>query len=588
MVRMLDRMLMRQLRHDGLLIGAIAGIMVIGVLCFVTMQSAYQNLRRSQRDYYAQCRMGDFWIRVKKAPLRQLESLAKQPGVQAIDARIQSYATVDLDEVEKPLNCTVLSLPDRRRSVTNDIVLRSGSYFTPGRDNEVIVIDQFARARGIRPGQWIHLMLNNRRQPLLVVGTAISSEFTYLLGPGTIVPDPEQYGVFYIKHSFAEGAFDFDDATNEFVGRWAAADSSQRELWMRNLESQLEPYGVITTTHRARQPSHQFLDGEIAGLGVTASVLPSMFLVVAALVLNVLVVRVAKRQRTVVGTLKAIGYTDGQIFMYFVKFGVIVGLAAGIVGSLLGYLAATGMTITYRQYFEFPALDSGFHLYAYLIGIGISLACATAGSLRGAHSMYRLRPAESMRPEPPRRGGAVWMERFTTVWRNLSTPWKLALRSVLRQRFRTATGVFSTAMGATMLTSGFMMVETTHFLIDFQFRDTSQSDVELAFESERGRDALDESAQMVGVDYAEPVFALPCTFVHGSFRYKSAITGLQENARLTVPRQHERTEGADSRSRSRAHRTTGRHPECKCRSNDHGHPHARRATASSTSGGADR
>ena len=54
--------------------------------------------------------------------------------------------------------------------------------------------------------------------------------------------------------------------------------------------------------------------------------MPTIFLAVAALVLNVLLTRLAEQQRTVVGTLKALGYSDRQVFVHFLKFGLAVGL----------------------------------------------------------------------------------------------------------------------------------------------------------------------------------------------------------------------------------------------------------------------
>ena len=83
-----------------------------------------------------------------------------------------------------------------------------------------------------------------------------------------------------------------------------------------------------------------FWTGEIAGLGATAAVVPAIFLLVAALVLNVLITRLTRQQRTVIGTLKALGYTDWQIFCTFFKFGLSVGIVGGVLGSVLGYLSA--------------------------------------------------------------------------------------------------------------------------------------------------------------------------------------------------------------------------------------------------------
>jgi putative ABC transport system permease protein len=81
-----------------------------------------------------------------------------------------------------------------------------------------------------------------------------------------------------------------------------------------------------------------------------------------------------------------------------------------------------------------------------------------------------------------------------------------------------------------------MMSLSPRFLIDFQFRQVLRSDIDLAFKDERGREALDEVARLPGVDAAEPLLYVSCTFVNGSHRKKGSITGLERNARLTVPR----------------------------------------------------
>jgi putative ABC transport system permease protein len=533
---MLDRKLVRELLAAKGLLLAITSIITVGVACYVSMQSVYNNLSGAKQRYYRQCRMADFWIDLKKVPTAELAPLAQLPGVTQIQPRIQFYATVDLEGVPEPINGLILGLPRRRDGSINDIVMRRGSYFTERRANEVIVNDAFAREHGIHPGHWIHLLMNNRRQELFVVGTAISSEFTYLLGPGAIMPDPEHFGVFYIKHDFAEEVFDFDGAANQVVGRLASTVRDRPDYLLQQAEVQLEPYGVFAATPLSLQPSNQYLSNEIIGLSAMATVMPVIFLAVAALVLNVLLTRLARQQRIVIGTLKAIGYTDWQIFAHFLKFGASVGLAGAIAGSILGYLCAWGMTIMYRQFFEFPDLRNEFYIDVYIIGLLVSLLCAVLGSLHGSRSMLRLRPAEAMRPEPPRRGGRILLERIGPLWQRLSSGWRMAVRGIFRQRLRTAAGLFAAAMGASLLVCGLMMVAGTDYLIEFQFFRTIRSDLELSFKEVRGEAALLELQALPGVDVVEPRFDVACTFQHGPYHRKGAITGLAPGARLTVPR----------------------------------------------------
>ncbi|MBC8869454.1 MAG: FtsX-like permease family protein [Planctomycetes bacterium] len=533
----LRRKLVRDLYHSKWLLLAITSIIAIGVTCFVSMQSAFHNLDRAKARYYRQCRMADFWIDLKKAPVSELALLADLPGVTEVHPRIQFYATVDLPEVVKPINALVISLPDRPARPVNGIVPRRGTYFTERRPNEVIVNDAFARAHGLAPGDWIHLLVNKRREEFLVVGTGISSEFTYLLGPGELVPDPSSFGVFYVKHTYAEELFDFEGAANQAVGLLAPDARRENSETLRRAELVLEPFGVFQVTPLRDQPSNLFLSSEIGGLGAFATVVPAIFLAVAALVLNVLINRLARQQRTVVGTLKAIGYGDWAIFGHFLSFGLMVGVVGGLAGSVLGYLSATLMTWIYRLFFEFPDLRSGFYLYTHAVGISISLVCSVLGCLYGARSMLRLQAAEAMRPEPPRSGQAIVLERWLGgLWRRLGSGWRMAIRSIFRARVRTAAGVFAAAMGAGLLVSGFMMLESSFYLLDFEFQCVTRSDVDLTFESERGRDALTEVRRLPGVDHAEPTLNVACTFVHGPYRRKGGVVGLLPDARLTIPR----------------------------------------------------
>ncbi|MGH7137689.1 MAG: FtsX-like permease family protein, partial [Pirellulales bacterium] len=376
----LDRKLLRDLRRSGGLIVAITSIMAVGVACYVSLGFAYRNLSRAKQQYYADCRMADFSLEVKKVPVSELAAIARLPGVVDVRPRIQFFATVDLVRTREPINGIVLSLPDRQEATINGVLLRRGGYFTDRRDNEVIVNEKFARFHGLAPGQWMHLILNNRRQELFIVGTAMSSEFTYLVGPGAIMPDPEHLGVFYLKHSYAEEVFDFDGACNQVLGRLAANVRDRPDEVLRRAERLLDSYGVFTTVPLADQPSNRFLSNEIQGLRAFGVIDPLIFLSVAALVLNVLMTRLTEQQRVIVGTLKALGYLDRQVFVHFLKFGLAIGVLGGILGGGLGWWISAGMTGLYRRFFEFPTLANRFYADIFVEGMLVSLACALVGS----------------------------------------------------------------------------------------------------------------------------------------------------------------------------------------------------------------
>src|SRR4030095_9574295 len=100
-------------------------------------------------------------------------------------------------------------------------------------------------------------------------------------------------------------------------------------------------------------------------------------------------------------------------------------------------------------------------------GLVVSLLCALIGSAQGAYAALRLRPAEAMRPKPPKQGGHIWLERMPWIWRRLSFGWRMVLRNVIRNRLRSAVGLFAATMGAALLTTGLTLQFCMRYLIDF-------------------------------------------------------------------------------------------------------------------------
>lgn len=535
----LDRKLARELRSSRWLLLAIISIICVGVMMYVYMRSVWFNLSLAQERYYAEGRMADFWIDVKKAPLTDLRALSNLPGVSEIRPRIQFFATVDLADAPLPLNGIVLSLPDTQQRIINDIVLVRGGYFSDTRAEEVIVNDAFARKHKIHPGQWITLILNNRQQELFVVGTAISCEYVYLVSPGAFVPDPEHFGVFYLKHSYAEEVFDMNGAANQVVGLLAPEVRQHPEALLDQAERMLAPYGVLNKYPRHDQSSNRFVSDEIRGLGIFSSFMPVIFLIVAALVLNVLVSRLVEQQRTIIGTLKATGYSDTALLLHYLKYGLAVGLCGGLLGWVSGYFMANWVTSMYHIYFEFPDLSNRIYPGTYLTALGISLACALIGSLRGARLAINLQPAEAMCPRPPASGGRVWLEQIGPLWRRLSFGWRMVLRLVIRNRLRTVVGMFAASMGAGLLVCGFMLGEAMNFLVEYQYEQVSSSDIDLALTDEHGVGVLDEARGLPGVDAAEPLLSVAGTFISGPYHRKGGVTGLRPDTRLTTPRDHQ-------------------------------------------------
>lgn len=531
----LDRKLLRDVRHSYLMLLAVSAIMAVGIGCLVGMLSAARNLDYARNNYYSFCRLADFWVDLKKAPSQDVKRLSRVPGISEIRDRIQFRVVLDLSAADKPIGAMLLSLPDKEEAVINNIVLRKGTYFTSDRANEVIVSEKFADARDIEPGDTITAILNNQRKKLIVTGTAISAEFVYMASPGSMVDEPGSYGLLFVKRSFAEDIFGFSSASNSIVGLLAPEARQEARSIVEELSERLGPYGVFAGLARSEQFSPMVLDGEMKQLINMAFIFPMVFLVVAALVLNVLMIRLAEQQRTVIGTLKAIGYDNRDLMLHFLQFAVTVGLAGGLMGCLLGYWLAGTITEMYVEYFTFPQLTSKFYPGLLLIGVFISILFSILGTLKGVRNIMRLEPAEAMRQAAPPVGGAVFPERFRLLWRSLDAQWQMIIRGLFRNKGRTLVTIFSAAMGSSIVVLAFGFVDSMDEMVNMQFERVLRSDYHLTFTNEMSDEGFYEIRRLPGVIYAEPVLNVACTFRKQNHSKLGAIMGIKRKGVLTTP-----------------------------------------------------
>ena len=530
------RKLLRDLFSHKIALLALVVIVTIGVGCYVGMAAVYRDMDGSRHRYYVGYRLADFTVDLKRAPRWAVDDIAALPNVRAVRGRVSMAVRIGLPNCPEPISGTAISMPEKNLPVLNDILLRSGTRFSGANENEVIVNEAFARENGLYPGSRIRVLLLDKEHDLLVVGTAMSPEFVYVMpAGGGLAPDPARTGVLYLGEDFLQKSCDLDGAYNQIVG--LAHDNSRTALenTLRLIEDKLDPYGVTNTTPIQEQPSARFLRDELQGLKTTATVIPVIFLGVAALVLNILMSRMVAQQRTVIGTLRALGYSSFAILRHYLGFGVIVGALGGVFGMAFGWWTQGQMIGLYGVFYTLPGFVPHFYPNIFLTGFFISIAFAVAGTVKGVRHAVRLQPAEAMRPPPPERGGRVLPERMGALWRRLSFRRKMILRAVFRNPFRSTVSIAASFISTTLVFGVLSNVASLDYLMNYEFNRVMHQDVTVSLRDPAGRRGPSELAGMPLVASVEPQLAVVCDVANGPRRRRIGVTGIARGNRLYTP-----------------------------------------------------
>ncbi|MFP4191488.1 MAG: FtsX-like permease family protein [Candidatus Hydrogenedentota bacterium] len=510
---------------------AVTTVMLCGVAMYISMGSAFENLRVTQESYYAEYRFSDFFVSAERVSLTAVRRLETIPGVREVRGRVVQDVNLTMEDSDQPRTGRLISMPDRRDPVLNDVHLVRGRYFDEGSPNQTILSKQFAEANDIEVGDTVSVLVENRRHNIHVVGVGMSPEYVYMIpGLQSLYPIPERFGVLWVPESFTDMAMDMRGASNDIVG----TVDEPRELGriLDRIDAMLDGYGVHAMTKAEDQMSNMIVSQEIKQLRVMARVIPTLFMGIASAILLVLLNRMVRQERTEIGLLKAFGYSNWTVSGYYVRYALLLAAAGCAGGVAVGQWLARGLGEVYVEFFQFPDLVMQLHPNLLISAILISAVAALLGAVSAARQAAAIHPAEAMRPEAPRHGRRMWLERFAGLWRSLSFTWKMIIRNVGRNQFRAAINIGGVMMATGLLLIGLVFIDSVYHMVDFQFREVQREDMRITFATELPESALREMARFEGVRKAEPMLQYPFQLRSGWRTHDTAIQGFVPDGQL--------------------------------------------------------
>lgn len=165
---------------------------------------------------------------------------------------------------------------------------------------------------------------------------------------------------------------------------------------------------------------------------------PVIFFLVAALVSLTTMTRMIEEQRQQIGTLKALGYSDGVIAFRYFAYAMLSTVSGALAGVVVGekilpwvIMNAYGMLYIGLPYYMTPLNweQGGLAILA-------SAACTGVATLAACYKELSAGPAELMRPEAPKNGKRIFLERIGVLWKHLNFTQKATVRNLVRYKKR--------------------------------------------------------------------------------------------------------------------------------------------------------
>ena len=221
-----------------------------------------------------------------------------------------------------------------------------------------------------------------------------------------------------------------------------------------------------------------------------ARIFPVFFFLIAALVCMTTMTRMVDEQRTQIGILKALGYSNAQIVGKYMFYSG----SAAFLGAVTGFFAGckvfpVAIWNAYTMMYDFS--DTVDYVIDYRLGavsLVAALLCSMGATWVSIASDFRVSPSDLIRPKTPPAGKRILLERITPLWERISFLYKVSIRNIFRDKKRFLMMVIGVSGCTALLIAGIGIRATISKVADYQFDEISLYDITVLFSKNMNED----------------------------------------------------------------------------------------------------
>lgn len=487
----LNKKILREIKLNKMQFFNIFIMVFLGVFVFAGVHAYMDGMKISGDKYYESNNLQDIWLSGENFTDEDLKNVKEISNVKNAE-RILNIRT----ELE---NYKDVSL-DTNFIETNEI---SKMYIVDGeefsKDKKGVWLDSYlAKNLDLKVGDEITFKYKDYEMKEKILGLITVPDHIYSVkDESTIFPTHKDFGFIYLSVN----EFQIQDYMiyNQIIVD--IDDTDKIDETKRNIENNIK--SAIAVTDRNASSSYQSYNSEIEEGETYSKVFTFLFLFIAILSVVTTMNRFVKRQRTQIGTLKALGFKNRKIIKHYVSYGFYVSLLASILGLILGkYVLGTFFLNMEAQYFEIPVYNTILISSVYILAI-IVVVLITIVTYLSCRGILKESAVEALRTEIPKVKNTKFDLTTKGIFKKSSISTRWNLRDIGRNKSRSIMAVVG-IIGCTMLlVCAFGMLDTMNSYLDWEFNKISNFEYKLSLSNNYTNEQLEKLTDKYGKSTSE-------------------------------------------------------------------------------------
>ena len=457
----------------------------LGVFVFAGVGGESVGLEVSVNDYYDATNLADGWIYSANLDDNFVDKVNNLSPTKDTERQLV------IDSIGNFSNDPEITLHFLENNTISKFYLLEGEDVNISDEDGVWLDKSFADAKNLKVGDNISFTFNGVSIEKEIKGLGYSPEYVYHASDSSIIPDFNKMGFAYLSYE----AFPLSDVPyNVLLVDFDGSAGNYNDLLSDKLDGDYNSF-----VEKSENPSVSQFSEEIDQHKMMGDIFPVVFILIALLILLTTMTRIIAHQRTQIGILKAVGYTNKSIIFHYVSYGFWLVLAGAILGLIIGPLTLPNlfypsMSATYILPEWKPAWSMNF-VYVAIIMVVMSLLV----SYFAVRSISSENPADTIRPKAPKISSSGFIEK-TSIWKRFSFNVRWNYRDAKRNKFRALMTIVGVMGCAALLVSAFGMYDGMHDLKEWEYSQINHYDSKLIVNDNASISSINNIADEVNGD----------------------------------------------------------------------------------------
>ena len=379
-----------------------------------------------------------------------------------------------------------LSIVTTENPKVSGFMIESGKKYQASEEG-IWLSHKYAKENNLELNDQIELSYNDQLIKLKVQGLIYAGEKLVCVQDETqIMPDYSIFGYGYVSPKVLKEIIGI-----EFYPQIHIITDQNKTEFNSAINKVLDNEPIILT--KDENMSYAGSQGEVEEGQIMGSILPVLFLLISVLTMITTMQRIASKEQTQIGTLKALGFRNKKILIHYTFYAIIVGILSSILGLGFGYLLAY-MIVNPQgamgTYLDMPYWQLQTPSFVYIAILIIFIVLIIIGLL----SVYKIlkRPAcQNLTPNLAEKMKPMMIEK-SKLFHKLSFGVRWNLRDALRHKSRTSMSLIGVIGCVVMMLASFGIKDTMNAYLDSYYHDAMQYETKLYLNQEIEQEKIDE------------------------------------------------------------------------------------------------